>query len=96
MATIIEHHPDDQEFTATAGSHGGELAYSRPAEGVLDFTHTFVEEELRGTGVGEQLAQAGLAFARTQGLRVRTSCEFMTGFVRQHPEFQDLQDDTEY
>lgn len=92
MATAIEHHPEDQEFTATSGHHGGELAYSRPAEGVLDFTHTFVAEELRGTGVGEELARAGLTYARKQGLRVRTSCEFMAGFVRRYPEFRDLLD----
>ncbi|WBO85325.1 GNAT family N-acetyltransferase [Hymenobacter yonginensis] len=90
MSVRIEHHPQDQEFIANTGGHTGELAYSTPEEGVIDFIHTFVDEALRGQGVGETLARAGLDYARQHQLRVRTSCKFMAAFVRQHPEFQDL------
>ncbi|WBA42301.1 GNAT family N-acetyltransferase [Hymenobacter canadensis] len=90
MSVNIEHHTQDQEFIATIGGHTGELAYSTPAEDVVDFTHTFVDEELRGQGVGEALAHAGLQYARQHQLRVRTSCKFMAAFVRQHSEYQDL------
>ena len=69
--------------TARAG-HAGELAYVRPAEGVIDFTHTYVDEALRGQGVADELARAGLAFAREQRLRVKTSCSFMAGFAQRH------------
>ena len=58
----------------------------------MDFTHTFVDEELRGQGVGEALARAGLQYARQHQLQVRTSCKFMAAFVRQHPEYQELLD----
>jgi predicted GNAT family acetyltransferase len=92
MPVNIEHHASDQEFTATSGGYTGELAYSTPAEGVVDFTHTFVDEELRGQGVGEALARAGLDYARQHHLRVQTSCKFMAAFVRQHPEYQALRD----
>lgn len=92
MSISIKHHAQNQEFTATSEGHAGELAYSTPAEGVVDFTHTFVEEELRGKGVGEALARAALDYARQHQLRVRTSCKFMAAFVRQHAEFQDLLD----
>ncbi|MBC6698176.1 GNAT family N-acetyltransferase [Hymenobacter puniceus] len=92
MPSTIEHHPQDQEFIATSNDHTGELAYSTPTEGVVDFTHTFVDEALRGQGVGEELARAGLDYARQHQLRVRTSCKFMAAFVRQHSEFQDLLD----
>ncbi|RYJ06062.1 MAG: hypothetical protein EON52_08315, partial [Actinomycetales bacterium] len=54
---------------------------ARPAEGVIDFTHTFVDEALRGQGVADELARAALAFARAQHLKVKTSCTFMKGFV---------------
>ncbi|AII50727.1 GNAT family N-acetyltransferase [Hymenobacter sp. APR13] len=90
MSIHIEHHAQDQEFIATTDGHTGELAYSTPEKGIIDFTHTFVDKELRGKGVGEALARAGLAHARQHQLRVRTSCKFMAAFVRQHTEFQDL------
>ena len=87
----VKHHPDTQEFTTTRAGHQGELAYSRPAEGTIDFTHTFVDETLRGQGVAEELARAGLVFARENHLKVKTTCKFMAGFVqRNHAEFAGL------
>ena len=87
----IKHDIAHQQFTTTRVGHTAELAYTRPVEGLLDFTHTFVDEELRGQGVAEELARAGLAFARENHLRVQTSCTFMAGFVqRHHAEYADL------
>ncbi|TVT43542.1 N-acetyltransferase [Hymenobacter setariae] len=87
----IQHHPDEQAFTAGSASEPAELAYSLPAPGVIDFTHTFVPEEARGQGQADELARAGLAYARQQHLKVRTSCEFMQAFVQRHQqEYQDI------
>jgi predicted GNAT family acetyltransferase len=90
MSVSVKHHPEDQEFVATVDGHEAELAYSQPAPDTIDFAHTFVDEALRGKGVGEALAKEGLAYAREEGLRVKTSCEFMAAFVQRHPEYQDL------
>lgn len=87
----IEHDADNQEFTATENGHPAELAYSRPAKGVIDFTHTYVDEALRGRGIGDELARAALAYARQEGLQVKTSCTFMRAFVQRHEaEYGDL------
>jgi predicted GNAT family acetyltransferase len=80
----IHHDTENQEFTVNRDGHDGELAYARPAEGVIDFTHTFVDEALRGQGVADELALAALAFAREHQLKVKTSCKFMAGFVQKH------------
>ena len=91
MQPTITHRSQDQEFIAAADGHEAELAYTLPAAGIIDFTHTFVDENWRGQGVGEALARRGLAYARQQHLRVRTSCEFMARFVQAHQdEYQDL------
>ncbi|UOR03757.1 N-acetyltransferase [Hymenobacter aerilatus] len=91
MSFPIEHQAQDQEFTVNIDSHQGELAYSFPTEGVIDFTHTFVDKALRGQGVADALARQALDFAREQKLHVRTSCEFMEKFVQaHHAEYQDL------
>ncbi|MEJ7662510.1 MAG: GNAT family N-acetyltransferase [Hymenobacter sp.] len=88
----IKHDAASQEFTTTRHGHKAELAYTQPAPGLLDFTHTFVAEELRGQGVGDELARAGLAYARQKGLKVKTSCSFMAAFVQRHQaDYQDVQ-----
>lgn len=87
----IQHDTDNQEFTTKQDGHSGELAYSLPTEGVIDFTHTFVDEALRGQGLAEELAKTALAYARAQHLKVKTTCTFMAGFVQRHSsEYADL------
>ena len=87
----ITHDADNQEFTISQDGHPGELAYSRPAADTIDFTHTFVEEALRGRGIADELARTALAYARKEGLKVKTSCTFMQKFVqRHHAEYANL------
>ena len=87
----IQHSSTDQQFTTTRDGFEAELAYSLPADGVIDFTHTFVDEGLRGQGVAEELARAAMAFAQEKKLKVKTSCTFMAGFVaRNRAEYADL------
>lgn len=88
---VIQHNSADQEFTTTRDGYDAELAYARPSDDVIDFTHTYVDEHLRGQGIAEELARTALAYAREQHLKVRTTCKFMTGFVkRHHEEYADL------
>ncbi|MGI4737322.1 MAG: GNAT family N-acetyltransferase [Janthinobacterium lividum] len=87
----IQHDPASYRFTTTQAGGTGELVYEQPQAGVIDFVHTFVDESLRGQGVADELARAGLAFARAQHLKVRTSCEFMAAFAqRHHTEYADV------
>ncbi|MDB5234510.1 MAG: hypothetical protein JWR44_1503 [Hymenobacter sp.] len=87
----IHHDAQDQEFTTVRGGYKAELAYSRPTKDVIDFTHTYVEEELRGKGVADELARAALDFARHEHLKVKTTCTFMAGFVkRHHADYADI------
>ncbi len=87
----IQHDEPNQEFTLIRDGHAGELAYARPSEQVIDFTHTFVDEALRGQGVADELARAALTYAREQHLKVKTTCTFMAGFVQKHhAEYADI------
>jgi len=87
----VQHNSADQEFTSGPADQPAELAYTLPTPGVIDFVHTFVPEDRRGQGESDALARAGLAFARQQHLKVRTSCEFMAFFTqRHHTEYQDI------
>lgn len=52
--------------------------------------HTEVPGEFEGKGIGSQLARAALEFARSKGLHAVPICPFVSGYLRRHPEYQDL------
>jgi len=82
----IEHEPDAQQFTVSrAGRVLGVAHYSLGGE-VIDFDHTEVDPELRGTGISGILAERALTSDIVRGKSVRTSCWFMEGYVAKHPE----------
>jgi len=88
---FIQHDPAAYRFTATQADGTGELVYEQLKPGVIDFVHTFVDESLRGQGVADELARAGLAYARAQRLKAHTSCEFMAAFAQRHrAEYADV------
>ena len=88
----IKHSREDQSFTVSVDGHDAELTYARPADGVVDFQHTWVDEELRGRHVGDALAEAALKFAQDEKLHIRTSCTFVKAYVERHPEWAKLRE----
>jgi predicted GNAT family acetyltransferase len=72
---------------------GGTLAayseYNVLENGLL-FTHTEVLPQYEGRGLGSAIARYALDHAREASLPVIPVCQFMAGFLRKHPEYQDL------
>lgn len=72
---------------------GGEVAgfaeYNVLANGVM-FTHTEVQPAFEGRGLSSQLIRFALEDVRAMGTRAIPVCQFVAGFLRKHPEFQDL------
>lgn len=52
----------------------------------VDFDHTVVSPDLRGTGIGGLLAQRALTSEIPRGRAVRTSCWFIEGYLAKHPD----------
>jgi predicted GNAT family acetyltransferase len=52
----------------------------------IALTHAEVRQELRGQGLGEQLAAGALRAIRAGGLEVIPRCPFIAGYLRKHPE----------
>lgn len=57
---------------------------------VLQLIHSEVPPALRGKGLGSELAQAALEYARKQGLKVDVICPSVTAYLEKHPEYADL------
>ena len=71
----------------------GELAayaeYNLLKTGML-FTHTEVLPAFEGRGVGSAIARYALDEVRRRSLLAIPVCQFIAGFLRKNPEYQDL------
>lgn len=86
---VIRDAPDEGRFVAELGGRSASAWYER-APGVLRFVRVDISQPLIINGVGIQLMRVALAQARAQGLRVEPACDFAVGYMRNHPETQDL------
>lgn len=71
------------------GDPAGMAAYERSGTSIV-FTHTVVDEDMEGHGVGSSLIRHALDDARAQNLTVVPQCAFVAAFIDDHPEYQDL------
>ena len=60
--------------------------------GRLILVHTEVEEARAGHGLAGQLVAAALDDIRKRGLRIVPVCPFVEGYIKRHPEYDDLVD----
>jgi predicted GNAT family acetyltransferase len=72
----------------------GETAFAEyrlhPERGEIVLPHTVVPEAFGGRGFAGALATFAFGYARDHGLKVIPTCPFMAGWVKKHPEAQDL------
>ena len=89
--TSITYVPSRQRFEARTrdGETLGVLYYRREGD-VVVFTHTEVEDEYEGEGVGSQLARVALDQVRSEGLTVDPQCPFVRSWIDKHEDYQDL------
>ncbi|MBI4174935.1 MAG: N-acetyltransferase [Candidatus Aenigmarchaeota archaeon] len=57
----------------------------------MDVFHTFTDPELRGQGLAEQLAQAAFDYAKSKGLKIVPTCDYVRdSFLKKHPEWNSI------
>ena len=71
------------------GSVAGFAAYRRN-ERAVSFTHTEVDPNFEGEGLGSTLAGGALDAARRAGASVLPYCSFIRGYIERHPDYVDL------
>lgn len=91
MSADVKNNAARNRYELKVGDATAIAAYER-AEGKIVFVHTEVPESLSGQGVGSALARGALEDARAQGLRVVPVCTFIAGYLKRHPEYQDIVD----
>lgn len=83
-----QHEPEHHRFTLPT-TPVSVLDYQL-APGRVVFTHTGVPAAYQGQGLAARLVEAGLHWARAQGLKVEPACSYVQTYLQRHPEWQPL------
>jgi predicted GNAT family acetyltransferase len=89
---MTEHFRDNEAANRFELEVDGAIAFVayRKSPGAITLVHTEVPAELGGKGIGSKLARATLDAVRAQGRKLTVECEFIQGFMKKHPEDNDL------
>lgn len=70
----------------------GEVAFItyRLTKSVTVLVHTEVPKALEGRGVGSRLAKGVLDLLHAERRKIVVICEFLTHYIRKHPEYLDM------
>lgn len=85
MNLNVEHNEKAHKYSARVDGHEAVATYLEDGDSFV-FTHTVVDPELRGKGVGEELVRQALADARRRGRRIEATCPFVVRYLERHPE----------
>ena len=87
----IRNDPEAGRFEVVVdGRVAGFSAYRRRPGGLIAFTHTEIDPEFEGQGLGGELIRAALAAVRAEGAAVLPFCPFVRSHIERHPEELDL------
>ena len=77
----VEHQIDKQRFIIPVDGHEAMLEYQLSGKDI-DFSRTFVPNELRGKGLAERLVRHGLKWAKCHDLAIQASCWYVQKFLK--------------
>jgi len=83
----VIHIQENHRFEIRVDGLVAELTYSMRGD-TITFLHTGVPSALEGQGVGRKLVMAGLDYARTNGLKIKSLCSFVSDYLQRYPEYQ--------
>lgn len=86
---LVVNVPDSSQFVVELEGQRAMLRYILQKSQIL-FVHTGVPPALEGRGIGSALVRTGLEYARANHLKVVSHCWFVSGYIKRHPEYQNL------
>ncbi len=82
---------DAQEFVLRVdGTRLGSLDYALPEAGVMRIDYVEVAPELRGSGLGRELVQAAVDWAREGNLKIVHVCGYARAVITRDPLMKPL------
>ncbi|MBQ0906549.1 GNAT family N-acetyltransferase [Micromonospora sp. U21] len=91
MQFTVTDAPTRERFEARdeAGVVAGVVTYQLTGS-IIVYTHTEVDPEFEGKGVGSTLARAVMDDARARGRTVVPLCPFLSEWLVKHPQYEDI------
>ncbi|MEU4714349.1 GNAT family N-acetyltransferase [Micromonospora purpureochromogenes] len=83
--------PERERFEARdeSGALAGVVTYQLTGN-IIAYTHTEVDPQFEGRGLGSTLARAVMDDARAKGRTVVPICPFLAEWLGKHPEYDDI------
>ncbi|MFI5139264.1 MAG: GNAT family N-acetyltransferase [Sphingobacteriales bacterium] len=63
-------------------------------KGSMALMHTLVPVSKRLKGIGAKLVKHVLDYARSNNIKIIVYCPFVAKYIKDHPEYNDLKDET--
>lgn len=82
--------PERSRFEISVDGRLAGFAEYELGDGVITFTHTEIDDEYAGQGLGSTLVRTALDDARVRGLSVRPQCPYVAAYIKRHSEYADL------
>ncbi|AGL17909.1 GNAT family N-acetyltransferase [Actinoplanes sp. N902-109] len=91
MSFTVTDVPDKERFEARDddGNLAGVITYQLSGT-IIAYTHTKVEPDVEGHGVGSLLARAAMADAQAKGRTVVPICPFLGEWLEKHHDFDAI------
>lgn len=88
MSADVQNAPDRNRYEITQdGRLAGFAEYQLVRGDRIIFTHTEIDPEFGGNGLGSVLVAGALADARERELQIVPICPFVAKYVHEHPEY---------
>lgn len=81
---------DKSQYQILEGDQVLGFAEYRPVADAVMLPHTEIAEGHEGEGLGSQLAKFALDDIKASGKHVIPMCPFISGYIRNHPEYLEL------
>lgn len=85
-----EHGKRGAFFIDEDGEWIAELTYIKSGDSEITIDHTEVDKKLTGEGIGEDLVNAAVAYARANGLKIKTTCSYAKKVLKANADFHDV------
>lgn len=86
----IRHEEQEEKFLFNVNGNGGVLKYHKIEPGLLEYTSTFVDPDIRGNGYGKKLVKYALDYAEENNIKILPACRMVSNYIKLHKEYEKL------
>lgn len=89
--TEVKHNETDKNFEVFQdGKHAGLMTYTWAGDDKFIIDHTEVDAQYNGLGLGKNLVEAAVNFAREKGVKIIPLCTFAKATIQKNSDWTDV------